>query len=95
MFVLNVMFVQGLIIWVNVLFGYLFVQIKGVGVGGEWIQDIIQCYKVYVELYNLDIIFILVGYNDLNNVVNVGVQKGIGILYVVDFMQIWLMSVIV
>ena len=80
---------QGTATWANALLGKPFTVIKGAGVGGERIADILQRYDLHVKPYNPDIIFISMGHNDLNNVVNgVGTpQIGTGILYASDATQ--------
>lgn len=78
---------QGTITWANALLGKPFTVIKGAGVGGERIADILQRYDLHVAPYDPDIIFISMGHNDLNNVVNSGSQIGTAIPYAADATQ--------
>lgn len=79
----------GSVTWANALLGKPMTVIKGAGVGGERIADIMQRYDLHVAPYDPDIIFISMGHNDLNNVVNtIGQpQIGTGIPYAADTTQ--------
>lgn len=84
---------HGTVTWANALLGKPFTVIKGAGVGGERIADIIQRYALHVAPYDPDIIFISIGHNDLNNYQLTGNQIGTGIPYATDATQTYLTSV--
>ncbi|MBC2731377.1 SGNH/GDSL hydrolase family protein [Thiobacillus sp.] len=69
-FITNGTAVLGGFHWANALMERRFNIIKGAGVGGERIVDIMQRYDVNVAAYSPDIIFLTIGHNDLNDVVN-------------------------
>lgn len=77
----------GTMTWANALLGRPFTVIKGAGVGGERIADILQRYDLHVAPHSPDIIFIAMGHNDLNNVKLTGAQIGTGITYETDATQ--------
>lgn len=79
--------VSGTINWANALLGKPFTVIKEAGVGGERVADILARYDLHVKPYDPDIIFIAMGHNDLNNVVNAGTQPDTGIAYAADTTQ--------
>lgn len=73
--------------WANALGGRRLNIVKGAGVGGERVRDVLQRYDVHVAPYAPDVICLAVGHNDLNAVVNGGNQLDTNIPYVADSKQ--------